>query len=150
MDTDVNQLQADDSEGYSNGAALYVDYLTTQQPGYSAYPYPAIPTPDQFVSSGRNKRVSFFGSACESSPKTRTPLIVYFPNYDAVYPTNSSASDVQYPVAQQAGFYANGFAIGSANATCLACAMVDAQMTRNGVSRTAQCEACFEDFCFNA
>ena len=126
------------------------------QAGFGAYPYPAIPTPAHFISEGRNKRISFIGSSCLSdyrSPKEPiTPLIIYIPKYNINFATNTSSSTTQYSVVEQQGFYSNGFAIATAgkNKECLACAIIDAQQTRNGVARTTQCEACFDDYCFNA
>ncbi|KAF7979185.1 hypothetical protein HWV62_43467 [Athelia sp. TMB] len=140
---------------YPNGAALYAEYQKVSQPGWGAenYPFPRIPTPQQFVASGRNKRISFLGSACQNSSSTAaTPLVVYIPKHDVVYAVNGTASATQFSAAQQQGYYANGFAIATAagNGACLACAMVDAQLARNGAARSAQCQVCFADYCYNA
>ncbi|KAL8283927.1 hypothetical protein RQP46_005359 [Phenoliferia psychrophenolica] len=146
----------DTADAYPSGVALYIWSLVTKYAGFGVYPYPAIPTPDRFLSEGRTKRISFLGSSCEpdhlTSSATITPLIIYIPKYHVNYNTNTSSSTTQYSVEEQQGFYANGMAIatGGQNKECFACAVIDAQQTRNKVARTAQCEACFADYCFNA
>lgn len=119
--------------------------------GFTAYSFPTVPTPEQFVATGRNKRISFLGSACDSRP-TKTPLVVYIPKYFVNFNTNTSSGTTQYSVTDQQGFYANGFQIatGGNNKECFACAMIDAQQTRNKVARSVGCEACFAEYCFNA
>lgn len=116
----------------------------------------------------------FFGSACYEQPKNvTTPLIVCecplssqlhmdqmrtycfadLPNYNIVHPTNTSTGANSYTVEQTHGFFDNGFAIatqsGSATwSTCLACALVDTQVARNGDARSPQCDNCFSEYCY--
>lgn len=53
-------------------------------------------------------------------------------------------------------FFSNGFEIASQTSgtsqdegwpVCLACALIDRQMSRNGTPRTTQCQECFKNYC---
>ncbi|KAG0139668.1 hypothetical protein CROQUDRAFT_69979 [Cronartium quercuum f. sp. fusiforme G11] len=140
--------------GYPNGTSLYMTYQKTQLPEYSGYRFPKIPNSldGTFVKLGYNKRPTFFG--CHDTPAT--PLIIYLPNYGAVAQTDSKSSQTTYDGDLIGKYFANGFAIASQSAgptqdpewpACLACALIDRQLIRNGTPRTAQCDHCFQKYC---
>ncbi|EGG07350.1 uncharacterized protein MELLADRAFT_105902 [Melampsora larici-populina 98AG31] len=153
--------------GYPNGTSLYMTYLKTQQPQYHGYRFPEIPNAlnGTFAERGYNKRPTFFG--CNATPET--PIVVYLPNYFVVAPTNMTTRKITFTDEQIKGFFRNGHAIATqalsklqngengtkGNQTltsvdwpsCLACALIDRQNTRNGKERTPQCQQCFQNYC---
>ncbi|KAL8292031.1 hypothetical protein RQP46_001497 [Phenoliferia psychrophenolica] len=144
----------DDADNYPNGQQIYNSYQKSLQPGYPRN-FPVIPDPDSFVAQGLHKRPVFFGSACYAQPgDVTTPLIVYLPNYEVSSPTNTVTTKLSYTSEHAASFFSNSFGIatqsaGSATwASCLACALIDAQEQRNGNSRSRQCGACFNEYCY--
>ena len=81
LDVIIASDGSDDYEGgYPNGTSIYDTYYKSTQPGYSAYPFPQIPAPADFIAEGLNKRPVFFGSSCQTVTDHTTPLIVYLPN----------------------------------------------------------------------
>ncbi|MBW0510821.1 hypothetical protein O181_050536 [Austropuccinia psidii MF-1] len=139
---------------YPNGTSLFLAYTKTLSPAYKGYRIPKIPNAidGTFQNLGYNKRPTFFG--CNSDPQT--PLIIYLPNYYAVAKTNTLTKEATYEQEEIEGFIRNGFAIATQNAgptqnsewpACLACALIDHQVKRNGSPRSAQCEACFKQYC---
>lgn len=129
--------------------------LKSQQPdGYDQFSFPYFPPTSAMVKQGLNKRPSFFGSVCTSTTPA-TPLLVYIPNYNINFATNTSTFSPLYSVEDQMGFFNNGFAVGTQNqsdggpwSSCLACALVDAQVARNGGARSVQCDQCFAEYCY--
>lgn len=124
------------------------------QEGYEAFPFPYFPPASIFVAQGLHQKPGFFGSTCTQTTPA-TPLIIYLPNYFITDPTNTSTLGADYNTDTQMGFFNNGFAIttqeegqGGQWSSCLACALIDAQVTRNGDTRTSECEQCFTDYCY--
>lgn len=75
------------------------------------------------------------------------------PSYYIVYPTNTSTAKTAYKPVEQDGFFSNGYEIATPSGNkdwpaCMACALVDSQQARNGAHRSAQCELCFEEYCW--
>ncbi|MBW0512429.1 hypothetical protein O181_052144 [Austropuccinia psidii MF-1] len=160
------------AHGYSNGTSLYMTYKKTLLPDYKDYRFPKIPDyQNDFSRRGLHQHPSLFG--CN---ETDAPLVIYFPNYHMVADTDFTSVHASYTQAEIDGFFANGFAIatqsmGNINEnlfltqnieddlrrggksviprwpTCLACALIDRQILRNGLQRTSQCEACFRQHC---
>ncbi|KAH9809333.1 lysophospholipase catalytic domain-containing protein [Melampsora americana] len=139
---------------YPNGTSIYMTYLKTQQPGYTGYHFPKIPNgiDGTFDKMGYNKRPTFFG--CKSS--ATTPLVIYLPNYYSVAKTDIPSKETTYTGAQIDGYFENGFAIATQSLgttqdsgwpECLACALIDRQLQRNGTPRPPQCEECFSRYC---
>ncbi|KAK4701506.1 lysophospholipase, partial [Phenoliferia sp. Uapishka_3] len=143
-----------DTDNFPDGREIYHTYQKTQQPGYSATPFPVIPPVESFVAQGLNKRPVFFGSDCYAQPQNvSTPLVVYVPNYNIVFATNTSTGTNSYSNEDTQSFFDNGFAIATQSlspswSSCLACALVDAQQGRNGVARSEQCQSCFAEYCY--
>ncbi|KAL8292316.1 hypothetical protein RQP46_001782 [Phenoliferia psychrophenolica] len=133
-----------DTNNYPDGQEIYHTYQKSLQPGYGRTPFPV----------GLNLHPVFFGSDCIAQPNNvSTPLILYLPNYFVNYPTNTSTGANSYTDAQTHGFFANGLGIATQNGSktwpkCMACALIDAQQVRNGDSRSPECSACFEQYCY--
>lgn len=159
-----------DTNNYPDGQEPQHTYEKSLLPGFKGnFPFPYFPQNTTFLAQGLNKKISFFGSVCNGAAE-KTPLIVYLPNYQIVAATNTSTFTPTYPVQQQIDFFNNGtlshallrstrltrgpgFAIASQSSSttwpkCLACAIVDSQLTRNGVARSAECQACFTQYCY--
>ncbi|KAI7945549.1 hypothetical protein MJO29_011937 [Puccinia striiformis f. sp. tritici] len=138
---------------YPNGTHIYSIYTKTKLPSYSGYHMPNIPNAmdGTFTQLGYNKRPTFFG--CDD-PKG--PLIVYLPNYYATGQTNTATMKIKYTPDEIDHFFDNGFALATQTMgptqdqdwpMCLACALIDRQVLRNKASRSAQCQACFKNYC---
>ncbi|WAR61855.1 hypothetical protein PtB15_12B547 [Puccinia triticina] len=140
-------------KGYPNGTALYRTSMKLKQDGYRGYKFPEVPETYQhstFTDRGYHKRPTFFG--CDKD----VPLVVYIPNHYITHDTSQSTMQAVFKKEEIAGFFENGFYIAtqthpSRNDTewpsCLACALIDHQNTRNGVPRTPQCASCFSSYC---
>ncbi|MBW0478355.1 hypothetical protein O181_018070 [Austropuccinia psidii MF-1] len=141
------------AQGYPNGSALYRTSLKLEQFEYRNYKYPKIPETyrsTSFIRPGYNKRPTFFGCGEDA------PMVVYLPNYYVTQATNHSTMHAIYSKDDISGYFENGHYVAtqthpSQNGTdwsaCLACALVDKQNSRDGVPRTAQCQACFVKYC---
>lgn len=138
---------------YPNGTSLYTIYSKTKLLSYTGYHMPDIPNPidGTFEGLGYNKRPTFFG--CDDF---QSPLIVYLPNYFSTEKTNMETTKMTYSPEEIENFFSNGFEIASQTSgtsqdegwpVCLACALIDRQMSRNGTPRTTQCQECFKNYC---
>jgi len=138
---------------YPNGTALFSSYSRTLLPLYQGRHMPKIPNSvnGSFTELGYHRRPTFFG--CNDF---KGPLIIYLPNYYAVGETNQPTFKTTYTPEEIQVFYENGFAIATQNAgptknpgwpACLACALIDRQVLRNSGARTAECQACFQQYC---
>ncbi|OAV98211.1 hypothetical protein PTTG_25705 [Puccinia triticina 1-1 BBBD Race 1] len=156
VDSSADGLQPSDPSqyGYPNGTALFTIYSKTLQPDFKGYPMPKIPNPydGSFSKAGYHERPTFFG--CDAG--TKTPLIIYLPNYYMVGKTNVPTKETTYSKERLEEFFENGLAIASQNApgkgdkewpACLACALIDHQLQRNSQARTKQCQKCFDTYC---
>ncbi|MBW0468242.1 hypothetical protein O181_007957 [Austropuccinia psidii MF-1] len=156
VDSNADGIDPEDPKtmAYPNGTALFAAYAKTSVSAFSGYRIPKVPNTfdGTFASGGYNKRPTFFG--CNSGPQA--PLIIYLPNYYATAKTNVLTEETTFEQEEIEAFLDNGFAIASQNAgptkstewpACLACALIDNQVQRNGAQRTAQCEACFKKYC---
>jgi lysophospholipase len=124
----------------------------SQQVGYEAFPFPYFPPSATFLAQGLNLKPGFFGSICTATTPS-TPLVVYIPNYNINFATNTSTFSPNYSINDQISFFNNGFAVATQNqstawSSCLACALVDAQVTRNGGTRSSECQQCFTKYCY--
>ncbi|KAG0148746.1 hypothetical protein CROQUDRAFT_669776 [Cronartium quercuum f. sp. fusiforme G11] len=155
---------------YPNGSSLYNSYAKTLAPEYKAYNFPRIPNPftGEFTRLGYHQRPVFFG--CN---QLNASLIIYLPNHFVVASTDAPTTQIQFRHTEIDNYFTNGFAIATQASeptqklsdaledelaragpsssvewsVCLACALIDRQQTRNGLSRTGQCQSCFEFYC---
>ncbi|KAA1092492.1 hypothetical protein PGT21_004858 [Puccinia graminis f. sp. tritici] len=140
-------------KGYPNGTSLYRTSMKLQQEGYRGFKFPEVPETYKhttFTDRGYHRRPTFFG--CDKD----VPLVVYIPNHFVTKDTSQSTMQAVYKKEDIKGFFENGFYVAtqthsSQNDTewpsCLACALVDRQNTRNGMQRTPQCISCFTRYC---
>lgn len=135
---------ADTTYNYPNGTELVVTYQQAQLAGLTRMPF--IPSIDVIVSEGLNERATFFG--CDDAD---TATLVWLPNKDYTYASNTSTYDLQYSKTQTAAMIANANLVatqdGDANwPTCLGCAI----MKKTDTTLPTACTACFTKYCYSA
>ncbi|POW17712.1 hypothetical protein PSTT_00314 [Puccinia striiformis] len=159
---------------YPNGTSLTTTYRKTQEEAYKNIHFPTIPdTNGTFKQKGLDKKPSFFGCDDFKSPII-IYLPNYFVVTDtdqATMKTEYSQGEIDaffknsFGIATQTkpGQDSNNFGyemdsiqtlLGRAGPItqtqwkqCLACALIDRQVTRNRIPRTAQCQLCFAEYC---
>ena len=149
----------DSDEQWPNGDSLVQTYqrqFTTQGKGI-AFPY--VPTTDVFIKEGLNKRPTFFG--CNSSNLTDLayipPLIVYIPNAEYSFASNTSTLQLSYDLTERSSIIQNGFeAMTMRNLTkdpdfvgCISCAVMRRKQESLNVTLPEECEKCFSKYCWN-
>lgn len=112
-----------------------------------AYRFPTIPTIDVFTSQALNKRAVLFG--CDE-PEAVT--IVWLPNTNITYQSNLPTLGLQYDEDITEGMIGNGAAVATQDGDdswglCLTCAILKKQ---DGVVLPDGCDACFEQWCYQA
>lgn len=140
----ISDNSADTTDNFPNGTEIRQTYLRAQEVGLSKMPY--IPSVATFVSEGLNKRATFFG--CNDSTVL---TIVYLPNVNYTYASNTATAMLQYSKNQTDAMIANGNLIATQDGdaewpVCLGCAV----MKKSNTTLPAACEACFEKYCYSA
>jgi lysophospholipase len=138
----VNDNSADDSNNWPNGTEILTTYVQSLNHNLTRMPF--IPSVETFISEGLNKRATFFG--CNETDKL---TIVYLPNVNLTYATNTSTFKLQYSVAETEGMIGNGLAMANQGGeagwgTCLGCAI----MMKTGNALPSDCTACFAKYCY--
>jgi lysophospholipase len=138
----VNDNSADTSYNWPNGSEILTTYVQSFNHNLTRMPY--IPPVETFIAEGLNQRATFFG--CNDTSKV---TIVYLPNYNYTFASNTSTSQLVYPEAETTSMIANGVQIASQGgkagwATCLGCAL----MMKTGQALASNCTACFEEYCY--
>lgn len=142
----VNDNDASTAQNFPNGSTIHNTYLQAQQHGLTRMP--AVPTPATFVSKGYSTRPTFFG--CHSA---HTMTLIYMPNYNYTYASNTSTFQLQYSPAAIDGMTTNGqhVATGAGNngrtdmATCVGCAIL--AKSNSADSLPSICTRCFAEYC---
>lgn len=137
----VNDNSAD-ANNFPNGSEILTTYV--QSFNHNLTRMPSIPSVDTFISQGLNKRATFFG--CNETDKL---TIVYIPNVNLTYPSNTPTTKVQYSASETEGMIGNGVAMANQNGeagwgTCLGCAI----MAKTGNALPSECTACFAKHCY--
>lgn len=150
---------ADTVFNWPNGTSLAATFHRIQQnPAYKdIIPFPFIPDTNTFMNLGLVKRPTFFG--CNATNYTSKglpvpPMIVYHAMAPWSWYSNTSTFQLQYADLEVDGFLANGEANilqgGDANwPTCFGCALLQRSKERAGDPVGAQCEACFQKYCWD-
>lgn len=138
----VEDSSADDQYNWPNGSSIHETYVQAQAKGLTRMP--TIPTPTEFVQKGYNKRPTFFGCDQDSSVMT----IIYLPNNNYVYPSNTSTFKLSYTKTEIDGMLANGQAVATYNGkagfdTCVACVT----LKKTSTTLPEACSQCFTDYC---
>ncbi|GMM33242.1 lysophospholipase [Saccharomycopsis crataegensis] len=149
---------ADTDQYWPNGTSMVYTYQRqfTDANG-SAFPY--VPDMHTFRAANMTAKPAFFG--CDASNLTDLssipPLVVYVANRPFSYWSNTSTFKMSYEEDEKRGMITNGFEVASRlNRTldstwkeCVACAIIRRSQERLNQAQTAQCQACFEEYCWN-
>lgn len=132
-----------DQDDWPNGTEILATYQQAQAQGLTKMPY--IPPVATFVSEGLNKRATFFG--CDDNS---TVTIVYLPNNDYSYASNTTTLTIQASETETNDVIANGNLIATQNGTaawptCLGCAI----MKKTDTTLPDECTACFSTYCYS-
>ncbi|KAL1305897.1 hypothetical protein AAFC00_004042 [Neodothiora populina] len=140
----ISDSSADSNSNYPNGTEIRTTYEQAQSQGLTRMPF--IPDVDTFVSAGLNKRATFFG--CDNDDVV---TIIYLPNNDYSYASNTSTFMIQYTPTETRDMIANGNLVATQNGdadwpTCVGCAI----MKKTGEALPSACTACFDTYCYAA
>jgi lysophospholipase len=139
----VNDNSADTFYSWPNGTEIYNTYLQAQAQNLTRMP--VIPPVSTFVSEGLNLQATIFG--CNNSDVL---TIIYLPNMDYTYASNTSTFMLQYTPAQTSDMIVNGNAIATQNGSttwpqCLACAIMESSVSE----LPSICDQCFSQYCYD-
>ncbi|KAJ7144937.1 lysophospholipase catalytic domain-containing protein [Mycena crocata] len=154
-------VTADTADNFVDGSSMIAEARRVALfPG--AYKFPKIPdTQAEFLAQNLTKLPTFFG--CDEEQDV--PMVLYFangappPGYPPI--TNASTGQLSFPdlgmvqvILDQAGEIVsrgrpqNGEARDGVFPVCVACALADRERSRLGMKRDAQCDVCFERYCY--
>jgi lysophospholipase len=131
----------DQTQGYPDGSDVYNTYVQAKARGLKRMP--KVPNNTTFVAKGYNTRPTFFGC---NQPNAMT--LIYLPNHDYVYASNTSTFKLSYTKPEIDGMLANGQAVATNNGTadfagCVACAV----MKKTSTVLPSSCKQCFTKYC---
>jgi lysophospholipase len=142
--------------GWQNGTNLHNTYIQAKADGI---PFPVIPPASTFVKNNYTTKPVFFGCDAEltTTNSVESPIILYIANAPYSAFTNYSFFQDDFSFTQMHEIYTNGFnQVTQGNGTldkewpaCLGCAAIDRSLAKVGMSRTAQCDQCFEKYCWD-
>ncbi|KAH8695192.1 lysophospholipase [Talaromyces proteolyticus] len=141
----VNDNAADTKTNYPNGSEILMTYVESFNQNLTRMPY--IPSMEIFLDEGLNTRATFFG--CDDADKI---TIVYLPNYNFTYPSGQWTYKLEYTRDETNGMINNGMAVATQNdtdegwGTCIGCAI----MGKAGAGLPAECDACFQKYCYRS
>ncbi|KAJ7771442.1 lysophospholipase catalytic domain-containing protein [Mycena metata] len=154
-------VSSDTDDNFADGSAIIAEAKRAALfPG--AYNFPRIPdTQAEFAAQNLTTHPTFFG--CDEAQDI--PMILYFanggppPGKPAI--TNASTSQLSFPdlglvqaIIDQAGETVargrpqNGEVRDGLFPVCVACALADRERSRLGLKRDAQCDVCFDRYCY--
>lgn len=171
---DVDVIFAFDNSGdteteWPNGSAIIHTYRRQFAFQGRGSPIPFVPdTYEKFVDEGLNTRPTFFGcnasnleslvaiSGNEDMEATDIPLIIYIPNNNLSFESNTSSFKLTYDEEERFSMIQNGYEITSRSnlsddrqwPTCVGCAIIRRNQERFGVEMSRECQRCFETYCW--
>ena len=98
----VNDNSADTSDNFPDGSEILTTYQQSLSAGLTRMPF--IPPVATFLAEGLNKRPTFFG--CNDNSKI---TIVYLPNVNYTFASNTPTSKLQYSTAETDGQWFSHF-----------------------------------------
>ncbi|KIY53628.1 hypothetical protein FISHEDRAFT_32937 [Fistulina hepatica ATCC 64428] len=162
------ETSADTEENWPNGTSLFATLeRTTTLLTSSHQQLPPIPSSaSDFISTGVNKRPTFFGCDPETDPP-EYPLMIFLPNSPpfngddpstnpSTFKLGYNADEVRVFIDQVHNNTISGFTPYSNDADanwggCLQCAAVDRARTKgtNNITRSDFCAKCFKQYCYD-
>lgn len=141
---------------WSNGTNLYNTYVRAEA---EEIPFPIVPRYETFVNRGYNTRPTFFGcdTRLTTSGDSRSPIVLYLANAPYSAYTNYSAGVYTLSKPEMNDVLTNGFnQVTQGNGTldeewpiCLGCAAIERSLEKAGIETPAQCQRCFERYCWD-
>ncbi|CAN6601461.1 lysophospholipase 3 [Trichomonascus vanleenenianus] len=161
---------ADTTYSWPNGSSMVNSYERQFEAASNNTIFPYVPDTTTFINQGLIERPTFFG--CNGSNLTSLladkhlntsdefyipPLIVYVANYAHSFFSNTSTFKMSYSTEEVAGMIQNGYnVVTRQNSTldsdwpsCVACAIIQREVERRGQTPTAQCQQCFQKYCWD-
>lgn len=131
-------------DGWPNGQALVAAYQAAQNQTRLAGRFPAVPAAGAFSTH----KAQFFG--CDDADAV---TVVYLPNSDWTYASNTSTMQLQYTADETNAMIANGNAVASQGddagfAKCLACGIMLKEVGKANLP--TGCDTCLSDYCWSA
>jgi lysophospholipase len=138
----VNDNSPDTSQHFPNGSEILTTYVQSFNHNLTRMPF--IPSVETFISEGLNQHAVLFG--CNETDKI---TIVWLPNVDYTFASNTSTFQLEYPESETAAMIANGVEVATQGGkagwgTCLGCAI----MMKTGQALPSECGSCFEEYCY--
>lgn len=146
-------------DAFPDGSTLGATYDRQFYPQGNGTSFPYVPSSDTILAYGLNEKPLFLG--CDASNLTSLatipPLVVYIPNIVYTAWSNTSTLQISYSDEQRNALIQNGFetatrynlTIDSNWPTCVACAIIRREQERNGWEQAAECEECFQEYCWD-
>ncbi|GAV53020.1 hypothetical protein ZYGR_0AI03020 [Zygosaccharomyces rouxii] len=146
------------SNNWPDGSSLVATYERQFGKMGKNIAFPPVPDLKTFEEEKLNQRITFFG--CDDSELNNLshvpPLIVYMPNTQHSFASNTSTYQVSYKEDERLEMIRNGFeAATMGNLTqdsnfggCIACAVAKRKQQSNNISLPKECDACFSKYCW--
>jgi len=142
--------------GWDNGTNLHNTYLYADRLGV---PFPIVPSASTFIARNYTTRPVFFGCDANltTTKDTHAPIVAYFAKAPYSAYSNISYTQANTSFAQVNELFENSFnQITQGNGTldaewpvCLGCAAIERSLAKVGLNRTAQCQRCFDRYCWD-
>lgn len=135
---------SNDDDGWPLGTSLVAAYNMSQASARLAGRFPAVPASGAFSS----RKAQFFG--CDDAAAV---TVVYLPNAEWTYASNTATTKLQYTTAETAAMIANGNEVASQGgdagwASCLACGIMLKEV--GGAANLPEgCAACLSEYCWS-
>lgn len=150
---------ADSEDNFPNGYSLLRTYQRQFDTQGNGTAFPHVPTVDTFLHDKLSEKPMFLGCNSEDLGDLATipPLVVYVPNIAYTAWPNTSTYQLAYSTKQRDAIIKNGFETTTRfNLTidpdwpkCVSCAIIRREQERNGIAQSAECQACFQEYCWD-
>ena len=150
-------IDANTDELWPSGLSLYATYARQAQPIGADIAFPFVPNTTVFVEESLNEKTVFFG--CNATLLSELayipPLVVYIPNKEYTFASNTSTFQLSYTDEEKLGMIENGYAAAYQNntdsdyATCISCAVILRAQQRLDITPSAECQSCFDNYCWS-
>lgn len=142
--------------GWQNGTNLIDTYVRAKEENIA---FPIVPPAETFIHNNYTTKPVFFGCDANltTTNSTDSPIVLYMANSPYSAYTNYSFFQFATSDSQFSDILLNGLnQVTQGNGTideewpaCLGCAVIDRSLAKVNMSRTAQCESCFEKYCWD-
>ena len=149
-------IDASTTELWPSGLDMYATFARQAEPIGSQIAFPFVPNATVFVEESLNKKTVFFGcnSTLLSELSHIPPVVVYIPNNEYTFASNTSTFKLAYSDDEKIGMIDNGYAAAYYNntdseyATCVSCAVILRSQQRLDITPSKECQKCFDKYCW--